>query len=226
MGNRDHAEPSPDGTLFVPEDEVRHYRSLFSNPIIGVPPDVKGITRTRNWILDNAGEPWVVMVDDDVKIQGYWIRDSHSTKKAGLSEVQWLHSWARLFEMAEDMNLTLWGVETSGMGGSDYSYRPFIFHTYVTASCCGIRNTGARFDESFPVKEDYEFCLRMLRDEKAVIGCRFLHWVNSHWSDPGGCSAYRTDPMEIEQTERLLTMYPGLVRRIRRKNSPHCIRLL
>ena len=52
-------------TFFVPESEVHQY-SYVKN-VVGIPNDVQGITKTRNWILKNTKEKRVVMLDDDVK---------------------------------------------------------------------------------------------------------------------------------------------------------------
>ena len=56
-------------TFFVPQSEVHQY-SYIKN-VIGIPNDVQGITPTRNWILKNTNEKWVVFLDDDAKNVGY-----------------------------------------------------------------------------------------------------------------------------------------------------------
>ena len=57
------------GTFFVPESEVHQYHYIKN--VIGVPSSVQGITQTRNWILKNTDEKWVVFLDDDAKNVGY-----------------------------------------------------------------------------------------------------------------------------------------------------------
>ena len=52
-------------TFYVPESEIHQY-SYIKN-VVGVPKEVQGITATRNWILKNTDEKWVVFLDDDAK---------------------------------------------------------------------------------------------------------------------------------------------------------------
>ena len=88
----------------------------------------------------------------------------------------------------------------------------------------GIINNGATyFDESFPVKEDYELNLRCLKEDGGIVAARYLFWMNSHWGDDGGCKEYRTQVMEAKAIRRLEQMYPGMVRVTKRKNSEWCI---
>lgn len=215
-------------TLFVPQLEADAYARTTSAPIVAVPDTVLGITRTRNWVLDYAAEHnerHVVMVDDDLKAVGWIEMLSHSSKHRDLSARQVIAEWEKLFDITEDLHLHLWGVSTDGAPRSVYTYRPFLWHTYVTGSCMGIVNDGIRFDPSFPVKEDYELCLRCIRDDGAVVGARYLYWINDHWSKEGGCRTYRTQVMEQEAIFRLISMYPGLIRRVTRGGSEYSIEL-
>ena len=60
----------PNATFYVPESEVHQYKQFVKN-VIAVPKEVKGITPTRNWILKNTKERYVVFIDDDVKTCGW-----------------------------------------------------------------------------------------------------------------------------------------------------------
>jgi serine/threonine protein phosphatase PrpC len=60
----------PSAVMYVPESELHQYEQFCAN-VVAVPNDVKGITPTRNWILKNCGDEWVVFVDDDVKNYGW-----------------------------------------------------------------------------------------------------------------------------------------------------------
>ncbi len=208
----------PGAILYVPKQEEKAYRKFGHENVVPVPMKVKGITATRNWILDNTSENWIVMLDDDVERAG-WIelqpqRAIHHEIK---DEEIWRGEFAKLFEITEDIGYRIWGLDTYGAPRGVYPYRPFIFHTYVTASCMGILNSsGLRFDESFPVKEDYELCLRCLKEDGGVVGARYFFWRNKHWHDEGGCKDYRTQDMERDCIMRLIKMYPGFVRSVKR----------
>lgn len=222
----------PSATLYVPQSEYQQYASIYAKTkVISVPNEIKGITRTRNWILDNTSDPWVTMIDDDVLAQGYVNLRRTSERHVRLTESVWIGEFVKLFEVTEQMGYRVWGVATDGAARSFYPWRPFIFRTYVTASCCGLLNYPApdkrriRFDETFPVKEDYELCLRAIAEDGGIIGCRYMYWQNSHWKDAGGCSSYRTQSIEETAIERLIAFYPQLIRRVTRGGSEYSIEL-
>lgn len=219
----------PTAAVFVPRLEADAYERLGTKNVMPVPDDVRGITRTRNWILDWAadrGERRVVFIDDDVKAQGWVELQTLRGKHRKLKEPDWLTEWAKLFDVAADLKHRIWGVATTSEIRAVYPYKPFIWQTYVTASCMGMfTDAGLRFDESFPVKEDYELCLRCLKEDGGIVGARYLYWENSHWTDEGGCRDYRTAEMEEDAIKRLIRMYPGLIRRVTKGGSEYSIQL-
>src|SRR5262249_35007849 len=92
----------PSAVLYVPEFEVPDYtKANPASTVVGVPSDVRGITKTRNWILKNAGDRWVVMVDDDVLMQGWTKLHAHRGEQRKLDEAQWLGEMVKLFEITE-----------------------------------------------------------------------------------------------------------------------------
>jgi hypothetical protein len=218
----------PSATVFVPDNEVPAYREFYpAAKIQGVPTSVSGITKTRNWILENADDDSVVMIDDDVKVCGWVELQEEKSRHKKLEEKVWLAECKKLFEITRQMKYRLWGIATQSAPRSVYPYKPFLFRSYVTASFCGICNeSGIRFDESFRVKEDYELNLRCVKEDGGVVAARYLYWENSHWSDDGGCKDYRTQKMEKECIDRLKAKYPSMVKRIVRGGSEFSIELV
>lgn len=213
-------------TLFVPDYEVQDYFNAGHEKVIGVPAKVKGITCTRNWILRSTKDRYVVFVDDDHKRSGWIEMFSHHTRHRKLTEEQWYGEFRKLFEVTEGYGFRLWGIATDGAPCSVYPFKPFLFHTYVTASCCGLVNDGLTyFDERFPVKEDYELCLRLIKEDGGIIGARHIFWTNFHWAEAGGCRDYRTQAMERDCIRRLRKMYPGAVRQVNKGGSEFSIAL-
>lgn len=216
----------PQARLFVPAAEFDDYRRVYGECVQAVPMSVRGITATRNWILDNTSERWVVFIDDDVTSQGVRVLLSNESLTLPLSSTVWQSVFAQLFCVCEDIGYPIWGIATQSATRSVYPYRPFLWQSYVTASCMGMLNLPTlRFDESYPVKEDYELCLRCIRDYGGVVAARFVFWENEHWDTPGGCHDYRTQEMEQAAIDRLVRMYPGLIRRVTRGGSRYSIDL-
>lgn len=219
----------PSAKLFVPRLEAIAYRKASKCEVVAVPDSVRGITPTRNWILDWAGKAGidrVVQVDDDVRTCGYIELLADRSKKRRMTEADFLAEFDKLFDLTEDLGYRIWGVDTVGATRALYPFKPFLWQTYVTGSCMGIRrDTGIRFDESFTVKEDYEITLRCIKEDGGVVGARYFCWVNSHWTDAGGCKDYRTQTMEEQTIRRLIRMYPGMIRRVTKGGSGYSVEL-
>lgn len=216
----------PNCTFYVPESEVHQYEQFIKN-VVAVPMDVRGITPTRNWILKNCGERDVVFIDDDVKSCGYTRCDERQSKKVEIRDEDfWMEEFAKFFSMCEELKYKMWGVRTESSPRGTYPYKPILFRTYLTASCMGLINDGEyMFNEEYIVKEDYEICLRHIRDKGGILGIRYLHWENEHWITDGGCKDYRTIEVERKAIKKLIKEYPNMIRSAKRKNNEFCIQL-
>ena len=213
-------------TLFVPESEYHQYIVYYKN-VIPIPLVVSGITATRNWILKNTNDRWVVMLDDDVKYAGYNLLQKRNTKKINLTDPKiWIDEFKKLFSITEQFNYKIWGIRTESSPMGTHPYKPFLFKSYVTASCMGVINDGSYlFDENFKVKEDYEICLRHILNLGGIVAARYLFWENSHWVDEGGCKDYRTQEIEKDCILRLKKMYPSMISGVTKKNNKFTITL-
>ena len=214
------------GVFFVPESEVHNYKEYIKN-VVGVPPSVKGITSTRNWILKEYQGEDVVFLDDDVKACGYTkLLERKSIKVEIRDEAFWEKQFFLFFEMSRQLGYKIWGVKTESSTRGMLPFKPILFKSYITASCMGIINDGEYyFDERYKVKEDYEICLRHIRDKGGILAVRYLHWENDHWDKDGGCKDYRTVQMEKDCIKMLIKDYPGMVRGAKRKANQFTIAL-
>jgi len=213
-------------TFFIPESEYHQYKGLVKN-IVCVPKEVRGITDTRNWILENTDEKWVVFLDDDAKNVGYNKLEERKTKKIEIrDEGFWAEEFLKYFDLTEQLGYKIWGTRTESSPRGTHPYKPFLTRSYVTASCMGIINDGEYlFDPEFKVKEDYEICLRHIRDKGGILAVRYLHWENEHWVTDGGCKDYRTIDMERDAIKRLIKLYPSMISSAKRKANEFTIKL-
>jgi hypothetical protein len=217
----------PSCHVYVPALEAKAYVDAGTRNVVKVPDGIRGITRTRNWILANTKCRRVVMIDDDVRDQGYRRLLERQSLLVELDEATWLGEFRKLFEITEDLSLRIWGTATQGALRAIYPYNPFRFRSAITASCMGIINDGRTlFDESYPVKEDYELCARCIKQDGAVVVAQYLFWHNSHWFDPGGCKDYRTHAMERDCIRRLCKAYPGIIRATQRQGNDYAVEVI
>jgi glycosyltransferase involved in cell wall biosynthesis len=213
-------------TFFIPESEYHQYNGIVKN-IVCVPKEVMGITATRNWILKNTDEKWVVFLDDDAKNVGYNKLEDRKTKKIEVREEGfWIEEFLKFFDLTEQLGYKIWGTRTESSPRGTYPYKPFLTRSYVTASCMGIVNDGEYlFNPEFKVKEDYEICLRHIRDKGGILAVRYLHWENEHWTTDGGCKDYRTIEMERDAIKMLIKLYPSMISSAKRKANEFTIKL-
>jgi len=216
----------PSGVVYVPLSEGGHYRRAYPDAdVVEVPEEVRGITATRNWILDNTDQRYVVFVDDDVIDVGYFVLGVERVRKIKMREPALIKEWLRLFHVTDDLGYHLWGAETTGQPRVLHPHKPFVWHSYVTASCMGLVNDGIRFDADYPVKEDYELSLRCIRDDGGIVGARYLFWRNEHWTTQGGCGDYRTQAMEDKAIRDLMDNYPGFIKKVTKGGSQYSIEI-
>jgi len=213
------------GTFYVPISEIHQYNYIKN--VVGVPNDIQGITNTRNWILRNTKEKWVVFLDDDAKNVGYTKLGYDRSYKIDIrDEGFWGEEFLKAFDLTQQLGYKLWGVKTEAAPRSVYPYKPILTKTYLTASCMGMINDGEfYFDEEFKVKEDYEICLRHIVKYGGILGIRYIHWENEHWITEGGCKDYRTVDIERNAIKKLSKMYPGMIRSAKRKANQFTIAL-
>jgi hypothetical protein len=157
------------------------------------------------------------------------LENGTGTNLANTWDAEELNEWGldvKYFDLCEQLNMKIWGVKTEAALRSVYPYKPILLKSYVTASLMGIVNDGEYyFNEEFAVKEDYEICLRHIKDKGGILGIRYLHWENDHWTKDGGCKDYRTVEMEREAIKKLIKLYPGMVRSAKRKANEFTIQL-
>tara|TARA_B100000780_G_C21097655_1_gene442774 strand:+ start:666 stop:1385 length:720 start_codon:yes stop_codon:yes gene_type:complete len=213
-------------TFFVPKSEYHQYKDLVKN-VVAIPNEIQGITKTRNWILNNTDETRVVMLDDDIKKLGFVKRNEKNVNHISLiNEDFWIDEFTKYFDLTEQLNYKIWGVTTDNSTRSAYSYKPIMFKTYALGSIMGIVNDKEyMFNEEFKVKEDYELCLRHIKEKGGILGIKYLYWSNYHYKEDGGCKDYRTVNMEKECIKKLINLYPGMIAKIKRKNSEFGITL-
>lgn len=160
---------------------------------------VKDIATTRNWIIDNKDSEYVIMVDDDMTRVIWLLKRTRSE----LSQDQLYHLFDQMFSLCEDANIGLWGMNPIDDPIAYRIYNPFSFDSVVLGPFVAIRDTTIRYDESLPLKEDYDFYLQHLHKRHKVLRANFLMYIVDHQKLAGGCQTYRTRAKEIEQNKIL-----------------------
>jgi len=104
------AELVPSAYIACHAFEATEYKKLEKNKLMILPDALRGnIAKVRNYILDNAKDTQIVMLDDDIINIGHF----EGRKWNNLAAHQVLDFLSKGYQVAKDLNLTLWGIMLS-----------------------------------------------------------------------------------------------------------------
>lgn len=206
--------------VFVPENEYDEYSENIDNTIVKVPLEHNGITKTRNYILDTVNDD-VLFIDDDLKEIGYFKNSIRINLFDEKYENEMIEEFYKCFQITKEMGLSLFGVESGGSLFANHVFKPISYKGAINGTCLGVIKSNERFNESYEVKEDYEFILRHYIKDGGFMKFNYFYLRTKHWANAGGCVDYRTNKMEQEAIEKLDKKYQGLFKVGKGKNMFH-----
>jgi len=183
----------------VCESQAEAYREN-DLPVWECPDSAQGnVGRVRNWILDNSKTDNVLILDDDINYIGRW----NGNKLARMSTEDAYEFIEGGFNLAKQLDVRFWGINIIPDKGAYREYTPFSFNNVVLGPFGGFLNADCRYDETLPLKEDYDMCLQMLNKHRKILRINYAHYVCKQHTNMGGCADYRTIQKEKEQFDLL-----------------------
>lgn len=214
----------PDAYIYVPENEVSQYK-MYKN-VVGVPNEIRGITKTRNYILQN-NKCNVMFIDDDMEYGG-WIekfKESYKVRRFKTSK-QFTDEFDKLFDMTYQLDYKIFGLFTVGNNLTQYAYQPIILHGVALGSCMGIINDGTYyFKDEYEVKEDYELSMRHIKDRGGLLRANYIFMQHEHQKMSGGCKDSRRIEKEKVALKMLVKEYPGWIKEAKHRGSEFALQL-
>jgi len=187
----------PACTYVVAKSENRAYRKTGKTTIV-VPDNVQGnVSRVRNWILDRFNP--VLILDDDIRRFGRW-NEQQNIKLDTDDAMQFIE---HAFNFARQLGTRMWGLNLLPDKAAYREYTPFAFRSVVLGPVQGFINMDLGYDESLPLKEDYDLSLQVLNKYRRTLRFNMYHYVCGQHTNVGGCAAYRTMDRERKQFLRL-----------------------
>jgi len=186
----------------VPESQADEYiAQVGKRRVVAIPDRVDGnMARKRNWILKNMGRP-LVMIDDDVVC----LRTAEGMKDNGkLNQARDLTSEeateviAHGFNLANEWGIVFWGLNINPDGRIYHQYRPFSLNQIVLGPFQAHLVHGFLYDPKMGTKEDYDFSIQVLNDERKLLRLNKYSYVCDHGDNPGGIVSYRTMDLEVQ----------------------------
>ncbi len=194
----------PEIHICVHKFEYAYYKE--ANPdaqIFSIPDALRGnMAKVRNFILEQAEEDVVIMMDDDVKGL-YRVEDRKWEQLVSHEVIQKCEQWA---QEAYHIGTPLFGVNTNNDRGSYREYSPISFLSPILGSFFGIikLDNDIRFDERLSLNEDFDYYLQVIQKHHKALRWNKYHYKAAHIKGLGGCCSYRTVEAEKKQAEIML----------------------
>lgn len=197
--------------IFVDGSEEQDYKA--QNPsanIISCPDGIQGnVARVRNYILDTefcSGADAVCIVDDDIKQLERFVVDKTSGygyERVKIETDEFFDYLEKYTQLCDEFGYKLWGVN---LNLDNLSYRhcvPFSTVSVILGPFSVHLKNPIRYDESLPLKEDYDICIQHLNKYRGILRVNSIHYDCLQSENKGGCASMRNRQREKEQFELL-----------------------
>jgi len=183
----------------IDQKEKEEYEKQGVNLEI-LPDGIQGnISRVRNYIKDELIKDKGLIIDDDIEAIKIWSTKNANPYPINIEDIEEFFEMA--FNMCEEADCKLWGVNIVGDKGSYREYTPISFTNWISGSLMGFINNECKFDERIPLKEDIDFSLQTLNRYRKLLRFNNVHLIKRDHGNKGGCADYRTVAREKEQFE-------------------------
>lgn len=205
----------PERFSFVIREEEEDLYRKHDRELILIPEGaVSNIAETRNWILDNTSVKHIVQVDDDLRaIQ--WILNR---EYVSLSPDHIDHIIMQNFQMIEDLGCKMWGLQLLNDPIAYNIQKPYSFKKPILGPFTGMIANPLRYDETMPLKEDYDLFMQHMNEYGMVLRCNYLCYDCDHLKLPGGCQTHRNEEEERRQQGLLQKKWGAKYIRYNEKN--------
>lgn len=216
--------------VWVDEGEADDYKKNYPDAeIVSCPKGIQGnVARIRNYILHQemeAGYDVVCIVDDDLyRLERYVKQDEglFGYVKEKVDTDDFLTFVEKYSIMAEDIGAKFWGVNINSDAMAYRHASPFSTVSPVLGPFqCFMKGNRCFYDESLPLKEDYDMTLQQLNIERVVLRVNAYHYVCKQSVNEGGCASYRNREREKQQIEALRNKWGSDIVKLDTTNKGH-----
>lgn len=216
--------------VWVDCKEYDSYKENYpESNIISCPDGVQGnLCRVRNYILKTEfekGADVVLIIDDDftcLRRYDYVEEDRWGYEPHVITADEFVPFLEKYSILADEFGAKFWGVNCY-YDPWGYSHNtPFSTRSYIGGPFqCFLKGNRCMYDESLPLKEDYDMTLQQLNMERVVLRLNAYHYLCKQSEQKGGCAAYRNRQREKEQLEALRRKWGGAIVKVDSSNKNH-----
>lgn len=199
-------------TLVCPKEEVEEHIAR-GRKAIARPDYVKGISASRQFIMEQCPSNLFIMVDDDMR---FFVRKDPSAwnlRQATAEDT--IALFKRMWKMLEGDEYAAVGLSTRQ--NINVKYPATVLENTKINGVMGfdrdaILDTGSRFDD-VQIQEDYHIVLSLLENGYKVASICDAAWnQTAETGAPGGCSLYRTNRLQEDGSWKLQELHPKYVK--------------
>lgn len=204
-------------TLVVQPHEYESYRMRYPGcSFMRLPKSVKGISATRQFILDNCPTRYFAMMDDDLRFSRKDPADRTKLKEPQPQD---------MVEMIAAMKSKLLRFAHVGISlrqGNNLKTEAFLLNERIIRAVAYDKERmppSARFDR-IPLKQDLDMTLQLLR--AGLPNCCIYEWAQDQVGGSnarGGCSTFRNENLSDEAAQMLHDLHPDFVTLVRKTNN-------
>lgn len=186
--------------LVVKESEAEEYKKN-GNDILTVPDEVQGnVCRVKNYILKTLFDAdCVVLMDDDCKGVYRW----ENQKKVKFKSEELMEFCEASTNLCMEWGFSFWGLNCVTDKGAYREHTPFSTQKFIGGPFHAHLNNKTLYDESLPLKEDYDITLQHIVFNGGCLRFNFCNYDVKQAEQTGGCATYRNLDREKEQFESL-----------------------
>ena len=203
----------PKTRLVVMPEEYEELKSKYGDCVIVCPN--RGLSPTRQWIIDTCPSRYVIMIDDDVTFykrhEGIRLRRATTEETSELFYLMLTYLKSGIAAVGISPRHTNRYVYPDDYKDIGKMYGVYAIDTEI------IRKHGITF--RLPLMEDYDITLCLL---EAGYKNRIIY--NYAWNQPasgaeGGCSLFRNQKLQKECAEQLAKLHPESVNVVIKKTA-------
>lgn len=199
----------------MPVDEVDNY--VAANNVIRelpVPNRIKGISKTRQWLMENCKHRYLLMLDDDMVF--FHRPNMKSPKLLKLKHIDvLLAAWHSYMNEFAHVGLSARQGNNNEVKEIATCRRMFNAYMYDMKVINKVNPVLGRL----PVMEDFDLTLQLLRAGYPNGMIYKWCWNQSGSNAEGGCSQYRTNKMQAAAARKLAELHPGFVKVVEKQSK-------
>jgi hypothetical protein len=204
-------------TLVVQPHEYEQYRMKYPMcSFMRLPKSVKGISATRQYILENCETRYFAMLDDDLRFSRKDPADRTKLKETTHQDM------ADLLAAIKSKLQRYAHVGVSLREGNNRKESVYELNERIIRAVAYDKQKmppSARFDR-VPLKQDLDMTLQLLR--AGLPNCCLYEWAQDQVGGSnarGGCSTFRNEELSDKAAQMLHDLHPDFVTLVRKTNN-------